>query len=116
MQVVEVMSFFSARSDQPVDDGGGDDCGYDNRCHASLLCHNITRVGLSNRDCFQNLWHGFRQGFAWFPPLGRLGNGTPALVDLALVNRGGCVALITALGEKGDLPHPIALDYAATGT
>ncbi len=25
----------------------------------------------------------------------------------------GCVALITALGEKGDLPHPIALDYAA---
>ncbi len=36
--------------------------------------------------------------------------------DSALVNGGGCVALITALGEKGDLPHPIALDYAATGT
>ena len=36
--------------------------------------------------------------------------------DLALVNRGGCVALITALGEKGDLPHPIALDYAVAGT
>ncbi len=28
---------------------------------------------------------------------------------------GGCVALITALGEKGDLPHPIVLDYAAAG-
>ena len=38
------------------------------------------------------------------------------MVVFALVNRGGCVALITALGEKGDLPHPIALDYAAAGT
>jgi hypothetical protein len=31
MQVVEVMSFFSSGTDQPVEDGGGDDYGYDNR-------------------------------------------------------------------------------------
>jgi len=42
--------------------------------------------------------------------------GVPPLVDFALSNRGGCVALITALGEKGDLPHPIALGYAAVGS
>jgi len=42
--------------------------------------------------------------------------GVLPLVVFRLSNRGGCVALITALGEKGDLPHPIALDYAAAGT
>ncbi len=82
------MSFFSPGSDQPVDDGGCDDCGYDNRCHASLLCHNITRVGLSNRDCcFQNPWHGFRHGFAWFPQSGHRCNWSPTDSVFALVNR-----------------------------
>jgi len=31
VQVVEVVSFFSARSDQPVDDGGCDDYRYNKR-------------------------------------------------------------------------------------
>ena len=96
------MSFFSARSDQPVDDGGCDDCGYDNRCHASLLCHNITRVCLSNRDCcFQNLWHGFRHGFAWFPPLEAVCNWSPAAWRFALSNRPAEIACHLSTAEVG---------------
>ena len=52
---------------------------------------------------------------ASLPPPGHREGRIPTYVDFALVNRGGCVALITALGERLRAAYriPIVLDYAA---
>ncbi len=82
------MSLFSAGADQPVEDGGCDDCGYDNRCHASLLFDYITGVCLSDRDsCYQNRLHSVRHRCVRSLPLNPTWNWSPACRFVLLLKR-----------------------------